>query len=97
MWCGAMNGIASAGVVTCSAVTGLSGTGGGSVYFTAGFQLRPSNGGAYTNFSSVVFMPACETYGQDYWAPVQAAWVAAAIALVGARIVYRRFFTHESS
>lgn len=88
--CSSLQGISSAGAVSCVGVTGASPSfgGGGSVSLT----LRTSSGGTSTDQSVGVPLLSCETYGIDYWEPYIGAWVLACLAVIGAKMVYSRIF-----
>lgn len=97
MWCSAHGGVTSAGSVVCITTTGFSSSSGGEVSGVASLRLYPSGSTAQTNTSVGFRLQACETYGLDYWAPYQAAWIALVLVIASGRTVIKRFFTHQSA
>lgn len=49
--------------------------------------------GTYTGQIKVL---ACERYDYAYWSDAMSAWVAAAVAIIAARMLYTRVFNRES-
>ena len=90
MLCSSMHGVSAAGAVSCVGVAGASAApgGGGSVTLT----YRTLTGSGPVDSSMAVQLMDCETYGFDYWQVYIGAWVAAAVAIVAARMAYERIF-----
>lgn len=97
MWCSSHSGVSSAGSVVClNPAAGLSSVAGGEVVATMNLRLYPSGSTAQTNTAVGVRLLACETYGLDYWAPYQAAFIAALIAITAGKLVIKRLFSHSA-
>lgn len=90
MLCSSLHGVTSAGALSCVGVAGASSSIGGGSSVTLTVRSQTASGPVDGPFS-VQLMP-CETYGYDYWSPLVAAWVVAAVAIVAARMVYERIF-----
>lgn len=98
-WCGSVLVEASSGsVYTCSnIVSGASSTSGGAVTFKW-TRRQVDSAGVTTNLQiNGQQLPECETYGFDYFSPAIAAWAAAAVAIIAARMVWRRVFAGQES
>jgi hypothetical protein len=89
-WCASMQGVTSAGALSCVSVSGAAQVG-GSGSFSWVRRLVDSSGQVTT--STVEGQPifACETYDFAYWSPYVVAWGAGLLAVVAARLVYRVF------
>ena len=96
MFCSGFGGVTGAGVVTCSDVAGVSTVAGGPVSASLTFRTQPTSGPATSVVGAVQFQ-RCETYGLDYWAPYQAAWIALVLVIATGRTVIKRFFVHNAA
>jgi hypothetical protein len=89
MFCSAVGGTASSGTRSCVGVSeGPSATAGGPLTFS--YTLRV-DGAAASDAAVAGYLPGCETYGVDYWAPVLSLFALALIALACAKFVARPF------
>lgn len=97
-WCGDYFASNSAGTVySCSGVvSGADPLLGGSVTFKWQRRAVDSVGGVTNMQISGQQLPECETYAYDYWSPAIAAWVAALVAVLAAKSIYRQIFARES-
>lgn len=59
-------------------------------------MTRVDAGGAVTSYTQSVKVLSCERYDYAYWSDAMGAWVAAAVAIIAARIVYTRVFNRET-
>lgn len=96
MWCSSIAGVSSAGVMSCRSTSVVSSSTGGAVSFQATIRTQPQTG-SHVDVVTLAGAQACETYGLDYWAPYQAAWIALVLVIATGRTVIKRFFVHHAA
>lgn len=89
-WCASMQGVTSAGVLSCSSVSGA-GLEGGAGSFSWVRRLVASDGQVTTSTVDGQPIFACETYDAAYWAPYYSAFFAALVVIAAGRLLYRVF------
>lgn len=91
MLCSSVHGVSAAGAVSCVGVSGASPSSGGAASVILTIRTAGS-----ADATMAVSLMECETYSVDYWQPYIAAWVAAAVAIVAAKLTYQRLFGNQS-
>ena len=97
MWCSSAYQVTGSAVVFCTAPGSSSSTVGGSFVLSSQMRSIPLGGGNATDTTVAHRLQACETYGLDYWAPYQAAWIALVLVIATGRTVIKRFLTHQAA
>lgn len=94
-WCSSFINQASNGTTyTCSQiVTAVASDAGGSATFTFKRRAVDSAGVVTSQNISGQYLPSCETYGFDYFAPIVAAFAAALVLVVAGRLMFRALNT----
>jgi hypothetical protein len=94
-WCSAYGGLSGAGVsYSCAGVvSGAAADAGGASTFV--WKRKEVSAGGTTSNNNITgqFLPACETYGFDYFAPIVAAFAAALVLVVAGRLMFRAINT----
>lgn len=89
-WCASMQGVTSAGALSCASVSGALPDGGAGTF--SWVRRLVANDGQVTT-STVDAQPvfACETYDAAYWSPYYLAFFAALVSIAAGRLIYRVF------
>lgn len=96
-WCSGQSAFTASGAhMSCVAVSDVSVEVGGPVVFSWTRRTVASDGSASSVELEGQRLIGCETYGFDYFAPALAAAVAASVAVLSAKSVWRWVFSRES-
>lgn len=91
MLCSSLQGVSSAGAVSCVGVSGVSASVGGSSPVTVTLRTVPTASPS-TDAAVTLQLLGCETYGLDYHQPMIAVWVGCAVAILAAKMAYTKIF-----